>query len=157
MEINTSENIAKIFSIFHDGGINGYSFQNDELTLTVDIMYLAQRIDTSFKTFKIIIKELNQLSLTTWPDDSNQEPEIIKDTSLVFEGDLEILDGEIEKNLVKIIFNQTKPKMGYCGGYIHFQAKTASVEDEAGKEYSIKELTDLAKGYWQEWEQRKKT
>jgi len=36
--------------------------------------------------------------------------------------------------------------MGYCGGYIHFQAKTASVEDEAGKEYSIKELTDLAKG-----------
>ena len=157
MQIKSSADIAAIFSTFHDGGIEQYIFNGSSLEIQVHIQYLAERIVPSFRSFKVTLVGLKNISLETWPDDHKAKHEIIKDLDLIFTGDLDILSGELKENFIQVDLNQSKTGMGYCGGVLFFQASSAIVIDEAGKEYSIKELENLASGYWEEWKQRKKT
>ncbi len=156
MKIEGLENILTIFSVFHDGDISRAKKEITILQLDVEIEYLAERINPSFQNFYVTLYGVKDLSFTTWPDVAEAEPEIITDLSAIFTSGLEILSGEIENNSIKVACNQPLPELGYCGGFLKLYVSSAVVKDEAGKEYSIRQLCSLSKGYWDEWANRKK-
>ena len=150
------ENINTMFSVFHDGEIARCVKINSSLKFDVHIQYLAERINPAFRTFSIVLEGVEDLNFTTWPDDSDAEPDVITDVELIFTKELEILSGEIENESIKVACNQPLPGLGYCGGFLNLKANSAVVKDEARKEYSIEELCSLSKSYWDEWSKRNK-
>jgi hypothetical protein len=156
MKIEGIENILTMFSVFHDGGISQCTKDNSTLQFNVEIQYLTERIDPSFKAFHIALYGVSDLSFTTWPDDAEAKPDTFTDIRTIFTPELEILSGEVENNLIKVACNQPLPNLGYCGGFLKLSATSAVVKDEAEKEYSIEELCSLSDGYWDEWANKNK-
>lgn len=152
MKIKGSEKIRKIFSIFHDGGIVNCQIENDTLMMDVEIQYLAERINPSFRKFSIALTEVGSIRFLTWPNDLQSEPALMTDVKTIFKSDLEILEANIKGGEIQIVCNQCSPEFNYCGGELYFTAVSAEVMDEVGKSYSISELEALCKGYWDEWQ-----
>lgn len=151
MKIEGLENITTMFSVFHDGGFANCVQHGQSLNFSVNIQYLADRINLSYRAFSVSLEAVEYLSFTTWPDDAAAKPDVVTDIELIFTPELEILSGEIENDSIKIACNQPLPGLGYCGGFLNLKAQCAVVKDEVGKEYSIEELCSLRDSYWNEW------
>ncbi len=149
--ISGTEGLSDIFSVFHDGGITRYSANGANLELEVEVPYLAERVNPAFRSFRVALLQVQNLSFTTWPKDREAEPSILRLLSQIFEPELEILSGEVDGELIKVICNQSDAGGDYCGGELFFSAVGATVTDEGGKEYSIDELRQLSSEYWQKW------
>ncbi len=156
MKIEGLENILSMFSVFHDGDISHCIKENLILQFEVEIQYLTERINPSYRVFRIILYGVTNLSFTTWPDDAEAKPDTFTEISEIFTPELEILSAEVENNSIKVACNQPLPKLGYCGGFLKLNVNSAVVKDEAGKEYSIEELCSLSNGYWDEWANKNK-
>ena len=156
MKIEGLENILTMFSVFHDGVIGHCTKENSILQFNVEIQYLTERINSSYKAFRVTLYGVKELSFTTWPNDSDAESETFTDIVAIFTPELEILSCEIENNSFKIACNQPLPNFGYCGGFLKLIVNSVVVKDEAGKEYSIEELCSLSNDYWGEWANKNK-
>jgi hypothetical protein len=150
MNIEGSEFIRDIFSIFHDGEIVCASLDNGNLVMDVEIQYLAERINPSYKKFIVRLENIRDMRFKTWPRDLKSEPALITDVSAIFKPELDILEGNVKDGLFKVVCIQTSPDFDYIGGELYFQAESAQVTDEGGRHYSIDELYSLCKGYWDE-------
>jgi hypothetical protein len=93
-EIAGLDNIAKLFSIFHDGVIVDASPQGEDLRLTVRLSYLAERVQPGFTTFTLLLRQLEELSFSTWPKESSVPPETLRDVHTFFSPPLDILSAE---------------------------------------------------------------
>lgn len=151
MKIIGLENISTLFSIFHDGRICGYTFENDDLNLEVGILYLAQRVDSKFTKFSLKIKGVTGLKFVSWASPQKLDTETITDVEAVFSNGTEILSGKVIDDQVKVECCLHPSTPGYWGGDIFFKASVATVKDENNKAYSIEELKRLSKGYWEDW------
>ncbi len=145
------ENITEIFSIFHDGSIADFEAFGDELLLTIEIRYLAERINPGFSRFKIKLTGIESIYFSTWPDDLDSEAALLFDINTIFTSELEVLEGNVNEDHSQIVCNQHSPDLDYCGGELYLKTKSALVSDESGKNYSIEELRALSKAYWDEW------
>ena len=58
MKIEGLENIMAMFSVFHDGGISNCVKRGQNLEFGVDIQYLAERINPSFRTFGVVLERV---------------------------------------------------------------------------------------------------
>ena len=125
--------------------------------LEVEIQYLAERINPSFTKFQVVVFGVDSIYFTTWPNDSKLEPQVIVDVDEIFKPELEILEGNILENKIQVVCNQSSPTFKYCGGELYFKAESALVTDEAGKSYSIEELSSLCKSYWDDWANKNKS
>ena len=67
--------LAELFSIFHDGVVTEASALDHDLQLTVKISYLAQRIQPHLTTFTVRLHQLEDLGFSTWPKDSAAPPQ----------------------------------------------------------------------------------
>ncbi len=152
--ISGHENIAKLFSVFHDGGIADHLTKEKDLILTVEILYLAQRIHPSFKKFYLTLKQPQKIQFIPWRIDLAQKPVPILELKKIFEPDLDILEGQLQDDLVQVVCNQLSAGYDYCGGVLSFKTEGVDVQDEAGKRYSLEELTRLSEAYWKDWEKR---
>ena len=150
------ESLKTIFSVFHDGEISHCVKNNSNLEFDVHIQYLAERISPVYRTFSVVLENVEGLYFTTWPNDAEAEPDVIIDAESIFTKELEILGGEIGNDSIKVTCNQPLPGLGYCGGFLHLKAKSAVVKDESGKTYTIKELCSLSSAYWDEWASKNK-
>ena len=148
VKIEGLENIRDLFSKFHDGWIVNCYLERDILYMDVEIQYLAERIDPSFHKFSIELIQVDNISFSTWPNNTQSQPEILTEISTIFTPDLEILQGKLRDDLIEVTCNQPSSDFGYCGGEIYFTALSAKVTDGAGKSYSLDELDGLCKGYW---------
>lgn len=146
-----AESIADIFSVFHDGGIARYSSSGNGLNLDVEIRYLAERVDSAFRHFHVCLHDVRDISFSTWPKEAEATPSVIRSLPEIFAPDLAILSGETDGEHIKIICNQSSADYSYCGGELRFSASGATVHDERGKGYSVDELHQLCKAYWDEW------
>jgi hypothetical protein len=155
MRIEGSSNIEEIFSIFHDGVITHYIFNDGKLTLEIEIQYLAERISPDFTQFHVLLENISNIRFTTWPSDLQSESELITEPNIIFAPDLDILESNSKESHVQVICNQASSDYEYCGGELYFLATSAIVTDENGKEYSLDELDVLCKGYWDEWASKK--
>jgi hypothetical protein len=116
VKIEGLENIITMFSVFHDGGFSNCVKQGQSLKFGVDIQYLAERVNPSYRTFSVVRQGVEALSFTTWPDDATAAPDVITDIESIFTPELEILSCELENDSIKVSCNQPLPGLGYCGG-----------------------------------------
>jgi hypothetical protein len=151
MSIYGIENIKELFCILHDGVIISGELTRSEMRLEVEIPYLAKRIDPSYQNFRVILKGTEDVRFTTWPNELELTPRVLRNIHEIFEPQLDILSGRVRGKHVQMACSQSSPDYDYCGGELCFIAEQASVIDEAGKSYSIGELDTLARGYWDDW------
>lgn len=154
MNIEGLENVRDIFSIFHDGTISSCTVNGDELTLEIAIQYLAERVKPEFRKFKIRLFGVSSVRFSTWPSDLKSEPAVLTDIQRIFEADLEILEGNLNDDEIEVVCNQCSAELAYCGGELRFRCLGAEVMDESGRVFSIEELNELCKGYWDDWSRR---
>lgn len=154
VKIEGSENIRDIFCILHDGSLISHATDGGELGLEVEIRYLAERIDPSFRKFEVRLFGVSDVQFSTWPGDLTSEVETLTDVGEIFRADLEVLEGNIKEGFIEVVCNQRSPEFAYCGGELRFRCSHAVVTDEAGRAYSIEALGLLCKGYWDDWSRR---
>ena len=67
-----SEDIARMFSIFHDGSIADAIAKDGYLDLRIEISYLAERIDASFTYFLVELAANNGLFSAEWNTENSE-------------------------------------------------------------------------------------
>jgi hypothetical protein len=149
--IRTAQDICEIFAIFHDGMIESVVSSRETLKLTIEISYLADRIQKGFKFFFIELDGFGNAEFRGWPAVVGNEKKIIKDLPTMFKSPLEILEAKLSDSRIEIDCNIRSRDSEFCGGNLLFEATAATVRDEANKVYSISELTEVCRGYWNEW------
>lgn len=152
--ISGVEDLAALFNVFHDGVIVAASEVGQDLLLQVEIRYLAERVAPEFTTFSLRLQHVEDLSFSTWPNDSAATPEVLRVPAAIFYPELDILSGEPSGELVQVVCNQSSTETAHCGGTLTFRAASALVCDQSSKPYSLAELMRLAEAYWKEWGER---
>lgn len=84
VKIEGSENIRDIFCILHDGSLISHATDGGELGLEVEIRYLAERIDPSFRKFEVRLFGVSDVQFSTWPGDLTSEVETLTDVGEIF-------------------------------------------------------------------------
>ena len=153
--IHGVEELAQLFSIFHDGVVTQPQASGDNLLLRVEISYLAERIQPGFTVFQVCLHRVEDLSFVTWPKDAAAAPQILHDIEDIFNPELDILSGDIAEDRVHVVCNQASPSTPHCGGTLTFRAASAAVTDEKGTPYSLADLAIISRAYWDEWSARK--
>ncbi len=156
MKIKDLNKINEIFSIFHDGEIIHSEKKDNNLIISIEIQYLANRINPEYIKFDLVLENIENLNFSTWPNNPELESEIITDIDLIFKPELQILSSEIKENLIFVACSQSSHEFEYCGGNLELKAQYAIVNDESGKVYLLKELNKLSNEYWDEWSNKNK-
>lgn len=125
--------------------------------MEVEIQYLAERVNPEFQKFMVRLNSVNNIRFSTWPSDLKSPVVSMSEVEEIFNAELEILEGDLDTEKIKVICNQHSAEFDYCGGELYFTATSAEVTDEAGKSYSIEELDVICKEYWDDWANRSKT
>ena len=154
--INSLGDIKDIFNIFHDGYIIDYERNENDLKFKVKISYLTERVKEGYSYFTVTLFDFSNIQLETWPNKKGYKPEFYYNLEKIFQANLLILDAEIKENAIIVSCVQEDSSFDYCGGYLSFTAKSAKVEDETRKEYTIEELGNLSEAYWDEWKNNNK-
>ncbi len=154
--IKGNKEISEIFSIFHDGVVVAYHITNDSVKLEIEISYLAQRIIPTYTKFLVSLQNARDFSFNTWLRDSDDCPSTFNEVPKIFAGEPDILNSEVKNGSIEVTMNQSSTEFDYCGGTLSFKADSASVTDEGGKEYTIRELGQICEDYWNEWENTNK-
>jgi len=149
--IQTSDEIAQMLSVFHDGDMARFHADGPDVLVEVEIPYLTNRIQPGFKFFSVRFLQLRDLSFTTWPKDDGVDPWVIQGITEVLGAAPEILSAEAEGPIVKVVCNQPSPSLPYCGGELRFVADGALVTDQARREWSLADLITLSQQYWGDW------
>ncbi len=105
MKIEGNSNIEAIFSIFHDGVISRHQVKGGELVLEVEIQYLAERINPTYRSFQVVLENVENIRFTTWSSGLKSESELITEPSIIFKPDLDILEGNIKEEQIQVITN----------------------------------------------------
>ncbi|MBL4632289.1 MAG: hypothetical protein JKY56_00360, partial [Kofleriaceae bacterium] len=67
--IDGLQKISDVFSMFHDGSIVHHQIDGDDLCLTIEILYLAERVSPTFSKFRVRLHNCEEVSFTTWQSD----------------------------------------------------------------------------------------
>ena len=154
-DIITSEEIAGVFNIFHDGVIVKHEYAACCLKLDIDIEYLAARVQKQFTGFKVEISDCENICFKPWNEDG-EAGKYIRDINQIFERSLDILSSEIENDRILIHCSMDSTNLDYSGGVLMFTAGSLKVSDQPGKYYTYEELDSLCEEYWTEWENNHK-
>ena len=112
-KIEGLERIAAIFNIFHDGTITSAVLTDGNLSLDIEIGYLAMRVNPQFTRFRVVLNGISQLDFSPWPDNSESTREKLNDTHTIFEPELEILTADVKEQNVEIVCNQFSSHYDY--------------------------------------------
>ena len=150
--ISNPESIRDVFSIFHDGTIEKAVLSDRTMRMTIDIRYLAERIKVKYQYFFVELEAFRNVEFHAWSGILGNEKEVLSNLTAIFSTELEILEANLKQERFEVICNiHSRSKSNYCGGELLFQADSARVFDEANKEYSISELEELCRAYWNDW------
>ncbi len=148
--MNTIDDIRDIFAILHDGIISSWVGNKTLLTLTVECIYLAERINPSFDRFYIELRDVDRLEFNPWPNPFDQ-PRVLKtDIPAIFTDDLELLSAEVKTDHVVIFCNQHDRNLDYCGGELIISCGKIIAFDQDNNEISVAQLHEPCKNYWDE-------
>ncbi len=145
---NALQDIADVFSIFHDGEIAAWKGNEQLLTLTMDYPYLAEMINPDFEIFYIELYDIEKLDLLTWSNPSDSPQLILKDYKKVFQLPLEIGYADIENDSITVSCYQRDSKYDYYGGNLHLACKQIKIYDHEKNELTVDELNEFCKKYW---------
>ena len=145
-----AEDIARAFSIFHDGSLTLTSAAPD-LGLKVEIQYLAERIDPQYSGFRVVLHNHHGLAFSPWYTESGQTKGDLVEFEQIFNLDLGVLQADANAGLIEVVCDAYPTDSSFSGGVLRFWAESASVSDESGRDYTVEELAKLASSYWSEW------
>lgn len=152
--MTANENIRDVFSILHDGTISAWTGDKDLLALTVDCQYLAERIDKLFDKFYVELIQVDELSLSTWPNPFDIPVQTLTEPSDIFKAELELLSADIKDEKVVIACNQHDTDFDYCGGNLTISCQAIKIFDQNKNELTIDQFGIICKSYWEEWSRR---
>lgn len=152
--ITGAENIAKLFSIFHDGSILGARRNYQEAVFDIEISYLAQRVNPKFSKFSVRLMNAENFTFKTWENDPPGTSKMLVGFESIFQHDLEVLNGEATGDRVQVVCNAPGTSQGFCGGELQFHATAVEVTDESGGTWSLERIDGLSRDYWNEWSNR---
>ncbi len=148
------EDIRDIFSILHDGTIIAWTGNNELLTLTIECLYLAERIEKSFDRFYVKLYNIDKIELDAWANDFNF-PNIVKtDIADIFKAELDILSTNIKNDTVIVTCNQDNRGLDYCGGNLTISCQTIKIFDQNNNELTIEQFGKICDEYWDEFSKR---
>jgi len=145
--MNALKIIKEVFTMFHDGAICGYTGDSAKLTLKIECLYLAERINPEFDSFFVELLNVETLYFVTWHSEENPS-EKITGVQKIFEPELEIISAEIVGNIVEVHCRQDNKQFAYSGGVLHLSCGVIKVLDQDGKEITMDSLISLCKQYW---------
>jgi hypothetical protein len=140
--------IDTIFSIFHDGTICEWTGDKNLLTLKVECLYLAERINKSFDSFYIDLISIDKLLLDLWMNPVELQKQIKTELADIFKADLDIISTKTEDDHVAISCNQTDTSLDYCGGTLLLSCQSIQVFDQNKNPLKIDQLEGICKSYW---------
>jgi hypothetical protein len=146
--MSATEDIRDIFSILHDGIINSWTGDKNLLTLKINCQYLAEYIDKSFDSFYVDIIQVDNLYLTTWPNQFDLPKLTLTDLNDIFKARLDILSADITEDKVIVACNQPDPYFDYCGGNLVVCCRSIKIYDQNKNELTIDKLDEICKKYW---------
>lgn len=152
--MTSTEDIRDVFSILHDGTIVDWNGDLDNLKLTIDCVYLAERINESFDRFYIELIEVSKIELDPWMNPIELPKSDLKELNKIFKGELEILSAEIKDDSIVVYCNQDDTLLSYVGGNLTIKAKMVNIYDQDWNELTIEELLKIADDYWDEWSKK---
>ncbi len=143
-----------IFSLLHDGVIVAHEWRDDALLLTVNILYLAEMLDPSFRALTVQINGARDLVFRTWPKAPDAAPaeltaRVDLDAVLAEEPDILSATWNAETERTTVVMNQSSASASYCGGDLSFRSTGIIVRDPTGKIRPIADLDDIARRYWE--------
>ena len=148
--MTTREDLIDIFSILHDGTISEWRGDKRLLTLTVECLYLAERIDKSFDKFYIELYDIVKIELDPWTN-SKEIPSIIKtEFTDIFKAELEILGANLKEENVVVTCSQFDKNFDYIGGNLTINCQKIKIFDQNKNELTIDQLGEICKNYWDE-------
>jgi len=144
------EGMAQLFSVLHDGSIERAELEGDTLTLEVAIGYLAQRLSPPSAGFVVTLRGVSALTYSPWADPARAPWEERVGPAAVCAG-FDILEGGVrDGTLVVTLLRQGKITED-AGGELSFSAEGLTVHDSGGRAYTVAQLAELARGYWDAW------
>ena len=153
--VSTLEEIAEVFSIFHDGGVDGVRPSGSDVEIEIDISYLAKRVDESFSFFLVQLHECTVLRFVPWGEEDGARPSSIVATEPVESLDLEILSATVESEAVHVLCLAHAGGESIRGGVLELSVAALTVLDERRCPMTLAALGEVSDGYWADW--RKKT
>ncbi len=156
MKISGNNSISDLFCIFHDGVIVNVSQQNNGLSFSVEIEYLATRVNAKFTKFNVVLFQIENLEFHTWPADLKSEPSVLREISAILADPMTILEGNEKEGRIEVILSSAEIVKEFCGGELLFNSIGAEVTDESGRQYTLNELGDISEAYWNEWSRNSK-
>ncbi|MFX1238851.1 MAG: hypothetical protein ACFFAS_07235 [Promethearchaeota archaeon] len=133
------EEQREIFNIFHDGTIINVERQDSDILLKIDIEYIAQILNETYKFFYLKLINCRFFKFVDWDDN-----EIIDNLVMISEMEPEILSCDVVLDGVKIFCILSM----VSGGAIHFEAEHIKIYDHAKIEISLDKLVSSCEEYW---------
>lgn len=144
---NKNQDLAQIFSLFHDGYIENAQVKNLDIDLKVGIQYLSMLINKKHEFLHLTLLNVELFIFDAWAD----EPFRITDCEKINELSPEIMDAKVNENgeiLVTTLIHNT-PSNTIKGGFLIIKCLDYKLSDEEKNEISIETLKELASYYWQ--------
>ncbi|WP_297333971.1 hypothetical protein [Flavobacterium sp.] len=138
--------IVRIFSRLHDGGIEAWSFDDNILKLQVSCLYLAEMINPEFEFFYIEIPAVESLSLTCHLKD--EESCVLTSPDEIFSGELEIISAESFDDKTVIHLYQGDVSAKYIVAELHLKASEIHIYQHEKSEINVDFLSKISDDYW---------
>lgn len=152
----TIENIAQVFSIFHDGTIESATVGGSGVEMKIEIQYLANRIDKSFSSFDLELNGCEGFRFAPWCDQNEQKIDEITNFEEILRLDLEILSAKAAGTEVHVNCLAHSGHKSVSGGFLVFGATELLIFDESKRPISLPTLRSVCDGYWREREEESK-
>lgn len=144
-----SLDIKDIFTIFHDGCIADYKILNKDLLLVIEISYLAELIDASFKFIHLKLIDLKAIHFEPWTGSISE----IRDVPLIFSYDLCIVSTEKNPKDITIVHcnSYKRDQVDFEGGKLVIDCNDYLLTDQVGNSLTIEYLKELSSRYWNDF------
>jgi hypothetical protein len=146
--MTATDDIRDIFGILHDGDICGWTGDKNLLTLRIECLYLAERIDKSYDSFFVDLVKVDTLHLTTWPNPRDLPVLNLTDIEDIFKANLEILSADKTGDKVVVVCSQHDTSFDYCGGNLTIGCERIKIYDQNKNELTIDDFDSICKSYW---------
>lgn len=142
------QDIEDIFSIFHDGFIEGYQIDSDTVDLKIGIHYLAELIDEKYEYFNLSLLGIELIKYDAWTD----EPFVMTNWNGIFDLGIEILSTETDNKGQLIVHSNCDdaPNNSFQGGKLIIKCSDYKLSDEESNSFTINQLKELSTYYWNE-------
>ena len=139
------QNIGEVFNLMHDGRITEARYDESELNLRVEIRYLAEVVDDSFKFFFVTLVNCRSMAFKPWDSDGT----VMTDSTRIFDAKFDILEARVNRNYVEISCTLTpESAMPYRGGEIIVSAGGIQVYDQDLNRVEVTDLKKISRRYW---------